>query len=344
MKPLRSLPLALTAALLLATAACDDGTSPTDLGGLDPVDLAAAVDALVAPLASSSEARANLKMAIPDLEEAGVILEWPLDDATERFPPEVAGMTFGYDASTTSWRILEARTGAPADGVRLLWYPLDSTGRIVNAEQESGHIDLRPASNGGLDPVSIRAVSTDGSVALLDYALGYSLTGAAVTTQLFETSGVYADGSSSVNFSVASSEAVSSTSGDVGYSLDATLRDTETRYHVEIDGSVTGATNAIDDVITATVERNGVTTAIEVRFRGSGGASDEVTGTIRHAGAEVAAVGLAGDRYEFTAPNGDAITGTQSTQLNRLFTTLTLNWYLALVDLVVVDLPLFATS
>lgn len=342
MKPL-SLPLALTAALLLSAAACDDGTSPIDLGGLDPVELSAAVDALVTPLAASSEARANLKMALPDLEEAGVILEWPLEDATERFPPAVAGRTFGYDASTTSWRILEARTGAPADGVRLLWYPLDSTGRIVNAEQESGHIDLRPASDGGLDPVSIRAVSTDGSVALLDYALGYSLMDAAVTTQLFETIGVYSDGSSSVTFAYSSSESVSATSGDVGYSLDGTLRDTETRYQVEIDGSVTGATNAIDDVITATVERNGVITEIRVRFQGGGG-DDDVTGTIRHAGAEVASVGLTGDRYEFTAPNGDAITGTQSTRLNRLFSTLTLNWYLALVDLVVVDLPLFATG
>lgn len=343
--PRRSLPLALTAGLLLATAGCDDGTSPTDLGGLDPVDLTRAVDALVAPLAASSEARANLRMALPDLEEAGVVMEWPRDDTVDRFPPDVAGRTFAYDASASSWQIVESRTGAPADGVRLLWYPLDSTGRIVNTDQESGHIDLRPGANGPLDPISVQAVSTaDGSQALLDFTQGYSVAGSAVTTELFETSGVYADGSSSVNFLFASSESVSQTSGDVGYSLDARLRDTETRYNVEIDGSVTGATNAFDDVITATVERNGVSTVVEVRFRGSGGADEVVTGAIRHAGAQVASVGLTGDRYEFTDPDGNTITGTQATQLNRLFSTLTLNWYLVLVDLLIVDLPLFSTS
>lgn len=338
MMPLRSLPLALTATFLLATAACDDGTSPVDLGGLDAVEVTAAVDALVAPLQASAEARSNLRMALPDLQDAGVMLQWGSESAGERFPAVVAGRTFAYESSASNWEIVESREDAPANGVRVLWYPLDGSGRVVGSSPESGYVDLQPGEDGSLDPVVVRVVRTseEGSTALLDLVQGHALTGADVKTESFEATGVYTDGATAVNFDFASTETANETAGDASYSLEATLRDTETRYHVDIAGAVDGATRAFDDLLTVTVERGGGTTVMEVRFQGSQGTQQDVTGTVRHGGTEVARVRLVGGRYEFTAPNGDPLPAGQAAGLNRMFETLTLNWYRVLYEL-----PLF---
>lgn len=336
--PHRFLHPALTAAFVLVLAGCDDGVSPIDLGGLEPVEITAAVDALVAPLQASGEARRNLRNALPDLEEAGVALEWPAEGSVDRFPASVAGHTFAYEASAAAWEVVDSREGAPASGVRVLWYPLDGSGRVVPSSTESGYVDIQPGQNGSLDPVRVRAVRTsdEGSIPLLDLVQGYALTGVGIETESFEASGVYTDGTAAVNFSFASMETANETSGDAAYSLEASLADAQTRYEVEIDGAVDGATQAFDDVITIAVERGGARTVVEVRFQGTQGVQEDVSGTVHHGGTEVARVRLVANGYEFTAPDGALLPADQSTRLNRMFEAMSLNWYRVLYEL-----PLF---
>lgn len=335
MTRIRSTSLALIPVLALAISACDDGTSPVDFHGLDPAAVVSAVNALSAPLQGSSEPVTNLGSARGDLAAAGVDLDWSAE-STVQFPDEVAGSTFVYDPDAQGWVIDESRTGAPADGVRVMWYALDSTGRVVNAT-ESGYIDLQPADVAGTAPIAIRIVESGSDAApLLNFTQDYSWTGNGDEVESFEAEGSYSNGERLVNFSLESTETASTATGDVDYSYTSVMQDADTRYQLTAEGTTDGGTGAYDDALTATIERPGATTVVEVRFQGTGGAQQDVEGSVRHNGTTVALVELRGGGYAFTTPDGDELSASQTNELNALFQTVTLNGFLLLYEL-----PLF---
>lgn len=313
--------LFLIAALALGISACDDGTSPLDFHGLDPAAVTAAVNALSVPMQGSSEAITNYGGAREDLVAEGVDLGSP----TVQFPDEVTGSTFVFDAEAQGWVIDETRAGGPAEGVRVLWYPLDSTGRVIDAT-ESGYIDIQPADVPGTNPIAIQVVESDGDAApLLNFTRDYSWTANGDDIEAFEAEGSYAHAGRTVNFSFESMETTTAATGDVDYFYTSLMQDADTRYELTAESAVDGATDSYENAITATIERGGATTVVEVRFQGVGETQQEVDGFVRHDGATVALVELRGEGYAFTTPDGDNVSATQSNELNALFGTVMLS-------------------
>ncbi len=330
----RSLSFLLIAALPFAASACDDGTSPIDLGGMDPAAITAAVDGLVAPLYASGEAVAGLRGAETVLVAAGLIPAADSDEPTAQLPPEVLGSTYVYQPNSFSWGVDESRTDAPADGIRLVWYRLDSSGRIVEPLVEKGYIDIRPAPSGELDPVSTRIVNTEeGTTILLDFSQGYAAPGDVGGTETLVASGSYSDGTETATFSLRWERSANGVSGDVTDTYRVTIQQGSIRYDVDVDGSIDGSTGRSDDLVRASVVRDGVTTAIELRSIGVGQTLEDATGSVSHAGVEVAEIRLNGNSYEFVGPNGGEIPAVQAGDLNRLFGSLTLDWAVLFFDL-----------
>lgn len=335
MTRIRSITLALIPALALAVGGCDDGTSPIDFHGLDPAAVTSAVNGVYAPLQGSNEAVTNLRSAREDLAAAGVDLDWSAE-STVQFPEDVTGSTFVFDADAQGWVIDESRTGAPADGVRVVWYPLDSTGRVIDAT-ESGYIDIQPADVAGTAAIVIRVVESGGDAPpLLNFTQDYSFSGNGDEVEAFEAEGSYSNDDRLVNFSLESTETTTTATGDVSYAYTSVMQDVDTRYELTGEGTIDGSTAGYDDTVRATIERGGATTVVEVRFQGTGSTQQDVEGSVRHNGTTVALVELRAGGYAFTTPGGGDLSASQSNELNALFQTVTLNGFLLLYDL-----PLF---
>lgn len=323
MTRIRPLSLLLAPALALGIGACDNGTAPDiPFHGMDPVSIIGAVNGLSAPLQGPSEAITNLEVAGARgaLAEAGV----HLDSSVVEFPTTVAGSTFVFDQVEEAWVIDESSTDAPADGVRVMWYPLDSTGRIIDATPR-GYMDIQPVDGAADDRIAVRVVESDDSgVPLLDFTRVHSWTENGDQIEYSEAEGSYSHDERVVDFSIEMNETTTA-AGDVDFSYRSVMEDAETRYELVSEGVEDAATQDYDDAITATIERDGATTVVEVRFQGSGNTPAAVDGSVRHDGTTVALIGLRGGAYVFTGPDGEEVPATQANNLNTLFGTVTLN-------------------
>lgn len=357
MTPVRLSRLAFLPLLLLALSACDDdGTSPGgELGDLEPNELVAAVNALVTPLNASTTATANLTGAIEDLTEAGVAwrtVESPfrarardranvqplaLDASAPALPisipPELRGETFVFDFEAQQWEVDDTRAGAPADGVRLIWYTVDGSGRIRFPLEERGYIDLTPGTGAG-EAMDVLVVESGdaGDVVLLDFVQNRSSTGDAVEVKSITADGFYSDGSLTTDFDLGSEESVETATDDSSYDLEITLEDSETRYSMRVDGTETGA-GVYEDRMTSTVVRGGATTRLEVLFSGSLDTQEEASGTLLHNGSLIANIDIEGSAFSFSTPDGAQFSGSQSNALNGLFTVMTRNGFQVLLNL-----------
>lgn len=331
MTPLRSLTLALAASLVLLLGGCNDGTSPSDLGGLDPLALVDALNRMAAPLQPSGHATANLQAALPTLAAEGVSL-MPTD-----FPPEATGHTFVYQSETGDWAADSVLTGAPPAGVRVLWYALDGSGEIAQPPEPRGHIDLEPVEGGASDSLSLTVTRSDGGVTLLDLVQGLASTGDPQATNTFRAEGFYSDGSRTVDLVVTSDASEDSGTGDEDYLLRIALEDPDMEYKLKVEGAVVGATGDTTDVVTVTAVRGGATTVMEVSFRVEGDAGGEtVSGTLTHGGTLIANIAVVGNTYRFSKPNGDSFPAGQAAELNSLFGAMTRTGFL-----IILNLPLF---
>lgn len=332
----RPLKLPAIGLLLLAFAACDDGTSPADLGDLRPFDLAVELDQLNAPLQASRGAIQNLRLVLPTLIDAGVELVSPVT-----FPAEVAGRTFVYDPDNLAWEVDETREDAPADGVRVVWYAIDGSNEIADPLTERGYIELRPGDDAALDPVVLEIVDADGTVTLMDFEQWYlpAPTGGEEAEE-WGAAGFYADGTTTVDFSLdcedpAFCEIAAEEPSGSG-SFDAVMEDSDTRYHLQATGTVDAATEAYDLILTATAVSSQGTTVMEINFEGAGQVQEQAGGTIRHDGEVVLDIVISGSAFEFTKPGGGSLPAGQASEVNLLFRALTLNGFNLLYQL-----PLF---
>lgn len=331
MSPLRSLTLSLVASLVLLLGGCDDGISPSDLGGLDPLALVDALNRMASPLQPSGHATANLQAAVPSLAAAGVSL-MPTD-----FPPGATGHTFVYEPETGGWAADSVLTGAPPAGVRVLWYSLDGSGEIAHPPEVRGHIDLEPVEGGASDSLALTVTRSDGGVTLLHLVQGLASTGEPPATNTFRAEGFYSDGSRTVDLVVGSDVSQDTGTGDEDYLLRVALDDPDLEYTLEVEGTVGGASGDTTDVVTATAVRAGATTVMEVSFRVDGDSGGEnVSGTLTHRGTLIANIALVGNSYRFSKPNGDPFPSGQATELNSLFGAMSRTGFLVLLNL-----PLF---
>lgn len=326
---LRSLALALPASLVLLLGGCDDGTSPSDLGGLDPLALVDGLNQLVAPLQASGEATANLQEALPALTAAGISLLPP------EFPTESAGQTFAYDVDAGGFRVDSARGGAPPEGVRVLWYALDGSGEIRQPLELNGRIDLEPREGGASDSLALTVMGPDNET-LLDLVQGSASTDDDVVTE-FTATGAYSGASRTVDFIVTSDATRGTATGDEDHFLRVALEDPDTQYELQVEGTVGGVSGDTTDVVTATAVRNGATTVMELSFRTAGDSGvQDVSGTLSHDGTLIAKIAVVGSTYRFSKPNGDSFSAGQASELNTLFGAMTRTGFLVLLNL-----PLF---
>lgn len=331
MTPLRSLATALTASLVVLLGACDDGTSPSDLAGLDPLALVDDLNQLLTPLQASEAATTNLQDALPALASAGIALLPP------DFPAEVAGETFAYHVETGTFRVDSTLTAAPDSGVSVLWYALDGSGEILLPLDSKGRIDLEPVAGGTTDSLALTVTRSDGPVTLLDLVQGRASTGTTVVTETFMATGAYSDGSSTVDLSLAVDGTVDTGTEDEEYLFNVGLQDTDTDYEMRVEGTLAGTSGDSNDLITVTATRGGAATVLEVSFQGDGETgSEEVSGTLSHKGTLIANISVGGNSYRFTQPNGDDFPSGQATELNALFAAMTRTGLQ-----VAVSLPLF---
>ncbi len=342
----RSLSLPLIGLLLLVAAACDDGTSPANLGDLDPVAVAAAVDRLNAPVVASRPALTNLRKAIPSLTAAGVqfdravaarftaafravSLAPPAPPVALVIPPEAAGETFIYDPAVSAWVMDETREGAPADGIRVIWYAVDGSSEIALPVTERGYIDLTPGENTPAAPVGVRIVDTGAApLTLMDFGQWHdTVTVGTEESEDFGAAGFYADSATTVDFTILSTQAVDTVAGDEAYELDITLEDPETAYTLELWGVVDGSSGTYEDFFSATVVASGGTTVMEITFDGVNDVQNHSGGTLTHDAEVVVDIVDNGSAFEFTRPGGGGLPAGQASELNLLFTSLTVTGY-----------------
>lgn len=350
--------LLLLAALLPTLTGCNDSTAPGDgdLGDLDAELLVAALNELLVPLDASSAANANLRGAVEDLTDAGVdwrtvetvtpkrawqgagvgmlALDHPSPPLPATFPPSVVGQTFVFNFEGQQWETDDARSGAPPNGVRLIWYTVDGSGLIRFPLEERGFIDLRPGSGEG-EAVDITIVEDGeaGSLTLLDFVQNRDVTDGDMQVEWFTASGFYADESRATNFDLASEQTVDGATDDSAFDVDVDLENEGTQYSMHVEGMQAGVSAEFEEGFTATVVRGGATTTMNVMFEGTGTTQEAASGTLVLNGTLLANIDIIGNTFSFTTPDGGSFSGAQANALNALFNAMTRTGFQVLLNL-----------
>lgn len=221
-KLLTRLPVLLSLVSLLACG--DGGTAP-------PVDFDAEgalsrVDDVVEPLEGSENLMVALESATAGLTEASAEpVAWALRirpgldpraaaghlrharrawETALTFPPELVGTTLVWDAANDRYVADESRTGAPAGGVRIIYYAMNPiTRQPVEPVVELGFIDLVDEDDATREAVGVRVIDTTGTadVTLVDYSVALSGQGSAAEGEIVLTAaGALSTGPDGVEF------------------------------------------------------------------------------------------------------------------------------------------------
>ncbi len=134
---------------------------PIDLGDFGFLIEPSTLEALLGS-PTRSEARAGTIRAIRGLIDGGMRADQLISDSS-------LGMTFVYDPAQNKYVADPLRTGAPANGIRLILYATTSIGE-PDVTQETGHADL--IDNGaGVDGIDLRFEVVNEGQTFLDYAV-----------------------------------------------------------------------------------------------------------------------------------------------------------------------------
>jgi hypothetical protein len=323
------------AALVLAVAAgCNDSDQGVVIEDLDVASVQLTVQDLVVPINASVEASSVLQDAFEDLTDQGLEFDRadrpvPLalaafDGAVELptalptvIPAELLGRTFVYDVAQDTWVADDARTGAPADGVRVIWYDLDGFGELILPPVEQGYTDLVPADAGGMNRLDVLVVNDTGDspVALADLVHGYRMSGTDPDTTYYEAQGFYGDGQVQTTFDIDGTSTESTTGALVSDVFMIDLTRGSQRYLLEVDATI-GDT----EHYTGTVEQGSVRTVVDLQLAQTG----QQGGSVSHNGSVVATILYNGGQFEFVPPGGGDFSGSQQQQLLVLTQTLLL--------------------
>jgi hypothetical protein len=141
-------------------------------------------------------------------------------------PAEVAGKTFVFDMSTSSY-VMSDLTGAPVNGVRFILYAVDPVSYApIEPLVETGHVDLIDLSGGTTQAARVLVVS--GNTTYVDYTVTAT---SGTSSGRVTVVGMVTDGTTQANITLRST--ITFTAGlTLTYSLDLPQRD------VSIDLSV----------------------------------------------------------------------------------------------------------
>lgn len=351
--------LALT--LAVTAAACDLGTDPppSQLGSFTPILVQIAVEETLVPVQISAEASRMLILALRDLQEAGLVIDpagsGTLLDGAHRLPalaaapevvqpfvdipPELQDQVIVYDLSTGEFVPDPDRSGAPAGGMRVIYYALDGTGTEVRLPLvERGYIDLTDADAGGQSRLRSVIVNneTGSDITIADVVQAYALTGTATdSTETVDGAGFFSDGQTQINFALTASSTEAIGSDDASYDYDVSFNGPSGGFQFSWNGTFdSGAQQHVDtfgidfDSSEHDVLFDMVSTNADSPFEGSG------TGGLTVHGSDFADVELRpGGNLLFENPSGPAFSSNDRSQLRSLVVVMWLGGHTILSSL-----------
>lgn len=321
--------LAPALVLLLAFAACDDAVSPSA-----DFDARATADAMASMVATADD----LGDAFASMEAAGSLFEDPaaamlvtggplLDTESTRgylagprpqafFPANLLGVTFEYSDAEGRYVPTELE-GAPADGIRILYYAVDPFTHEPQPSSPLGHVDLRDLSSAASDRLGVEVVNTAGSAPLTLAAYFVDVSWTLTETEigaLMQSEGYLSDGESQLDFDLGQSLTISESAvvveQDFGMGLHGA--DLSVRYLGELM-SLAGSESATLSML-VTVRNEGQTATFDVDV-----SEDALDGTVSAGGAVLAYIGGTPEQPQFTDPDGNPIDPAEVQALQDLF-------------------------
>ena len=356
MKRLRKLAfMSLTLGMAIGLGACSDDSNPPT--GLDPEfpgdEIASDLDQTMAAFDASAQANSFLVGALMSLAEYGFVFEpatgsaavvqsrqvgelrgVSLVQSNVTIPSDVLGKTFVYSATTGDWEVDESRTGAPANGVRVIWYPTDGVGTPL-PQAENGYFDLTDEDGDGLSRLGVEIVSTSsGNITLADYTVGFGSTETGTEqTERYVAEGFVRGAERQVDFQIDGESSISGETGDETGSFDMSFQSAETTYDFDLTQTFAGDTGVYEERLTVTFTRDGVATEMDIAFSGTESAS-EGSGTLSHDDVVIAHIVPQGEgEFAFTNPDGEPFGQAAQAQLGRVVNALFVSGFYMLLSI-----------
>lgn len=334
---LRFLPLALVA-FMAAGCGGDGGTDPEDvLADFDATEITAVTESFAGPLEASAEANTlvgnffytvmsglafDRESAIARLGDSRIqSFVRTMNFRTQaEIPAELLGKTFVWSTTEERWVADDSRTGAPADGLRVIWYVADEFGEVAVPLSERGYIDVRDVSTTTMERLAIEAVRTvGGSLTVADYVYGYGYTDNDVEwAEQVVLEGTFTNGTQSVEVGMYLDDSGNWTTGDEAYTWALSFEGPAGSYTWEMDGEWDGTSESDSGTFDVTVNADGVATVLVLEFFGT----DDGSGTLSHGGVVIANVSMANDDFVLSKPGGGSFTTEQETQLETVISSM----------------------
>lgn len=325
---------------LVGLTACGDSTSPGETIDIDAQDVLIAIETLVIPVRLSLNATTTLDDAIEDLTDQGVEFDRRGSRIGEQlgidlvptvsnvvFPPDVIGQTIVFDPNLESWVVDPDRTGAPSDGIRVLWYERLNDA-ILFPLVEEGYIDLTDEDDTTpLSRLGVRIVTEadQATVLLADLIRAAEVTYEGDTEiEHVQAGGIYGDAERRIDLDVVSDIALDTLTAAEQATIDLTVSEIGAgrSYRVVLDQSRTGIDDPYIGDWEVTVVQNGVTTVLTLDVP----LNDTPTGTLSHGGSVIADVVLESGQFRFTTPRGNQVSSGQASNLSVMAQAMLLGW------------------
>lgn len=346
----RTLPFLLITALALG--ACGDDTVEPRRIDFDELELALEENILTFDVAG--DANSFLGDALAELADFGVEVEpagatlplhalqdryglraLPLLEPRVAFPPAVLGRTFVYDDVTLEWRVDEERTGAPATGIRVVWYATDGSGNPLGS-QEIGYFDLTDQDSDGLSRLGVEVVRTTGEapVTLADYTVGYASAGSgSLWSEQLEAEGfISQDGEDLLTFVLSGAASGDSATEAETRSFDLDFNTERLSYAFDLERTAAPDLESIDDDVVIQVNHGGAITRLELTLTQTDAAL-QASGGLHHQGAPVATISSGSGGLIYTKPGGGSFSGADQTRLNSVVVVMLATGYYLLSTL-----------
>ena len=342
--------LSFALAALVALGACDDATTPggNAIENLDDQAIESSLNDVAAVAIESQDARESLASAMLSLVGMGVQfapaevrrpdmavvarrvdrnLASLLDMTTSirpmtSFPADVQGETFVYNTSTEEWEIDGSRSGAPANGVRIVYYTTDQFGAPMIPLQEVGYIDLTDEDTQNANGLGVRIVRNAGNVTLADFTQTYSENETSTTyTYSVSVVGFYSDGTTQVDFDVSENGTGTDTTDDITFSL--TFDGPDATFTWTADEEIDYSAETVTGEMVLSVIRGGITTALTFTANGDDFENTYTTGFLSHGGSTIANIAInAQDEFVYTKPGGGTFTATEEARIENVVLSL----------------------
>lgn len=321
--------------LTFVLAGCGDDSTG---GGIDfpAVDIGGSVESLLQPAGEVRSASTALRSAFDFLVDQGLSYDRAgtaavavpgtaasLDVAAAvEIPTALLGATVVYNAAESVWEVDPERSGAPANGVRIIWYDADTAGNFIVPLVEKGYIDLTDEDDTTGSRIGIVMVSTaNGVIADFTERLDSTTTATAVETD-FSAAGFFSGGDETIDFQVDYSVSASTETSDSVFAVGVTLDGTEGVYTLAIDGTASGADSPFSQDITAEMTRDGTTTTLNLDITGDAAGDQSGTGNIVYGGDVVVEIAVQGSNFRYTEPGGEALASGAAADVDYLVSRL----------------------